>query len=76
MSNVPKSEFGNVIDSYKGSTGTLLNAAYTEEKYAISWTSPKTQIYELPTGVACISRFCVECLCFVVAVCASSSHSW
>ncbi len=35
-----------------GSTGGLLNAAETEEKYAITWTSKKSQAFELPTGGA------------------------
>tara|TARA_Y100001968_G_scaffold123240_1_gene112187 strand:- start:1235 stop:1663 length:429 start_codon:yes stop_codon:yes gene_type:complete len=37
-----------------GSTGGLLNAAETEEKYAITWTSPKEQAFELPTGGAAL----------------------
>ncbi|MDM7936269.1 MAG: photosystem I reaction center subunit II [Cyanobium sp. CZS 48M] len=35
-----------------GSTGGLLNSAETEEKYAITWTSGKDQVFELPTGGA------------------------
>ena len=35
-----------------GSTGGLLNSAETEEKYAITWTSKKSQAFELPTGGA------------------------
>ena len=35
-----------------GSTGGLLNAAETEEKYAITWSSSKSQAFELPTGGA------------------------
>ena len=35
-----------------GSTGGLLNAAETEEKYAITWSSTKAQAFELPTGGA------------------------
>ena len=34
------------------STGGLLNAAETEEKYAITWSSSKAQAFELPTGGA------------------------
>jgi len=41
-----------VFATYKGSTGTLLSAASTEEKYVIAWTSTKKQIFELPTGGA------------------------
>jgi photosystem I subunit II len=37
---------------YAGSTGGLLTKAETEEKYAITWTSPKAQVFELPTGGA------------------------
>lgn len=37
---------------WPGSTGGLLSAAYTEEKYAITWTSTKQQVFELPTGGA------------------------
>ncbi len=33
-----------------GSTGGLLTAAFTEEKYALTWTSPKQQVFEMPTG--------------------------
>ncbi|BAY63866.1 photosystem I reaction center subunit II [Calothrix brevissima NIES-22] len=37
---------------FAGSTGGLLSKAATEEKYAITWTSPKAQVFELPTGGA------------------------
>jgi photosystem I subunit 2 len=37
---------------FGGSTGGLLNKAAVEEKYAITWTSPKAQVFELPTGGA------------------------
>lgn len=39
---------------YGGSTGGLLSKADTEEKYAITWSSPKKQVFELPTGGAAI----------------------
>ena len=42
---------GNLPQSI-GSTGGLLNAAETEEKYAITWSSTKAQAFELPTGGA------------------------
>ena len=42
---------GNLPQSI-GSTGGLLNAAETEEKYAITWSSSKAQAFELPTGGA------------------------
>lgn len=35
---------------FGGSTGGLLTKAEVEEKYAISWTSPKQQVFEMPTG--------------------------
>ncbi|MHC5598621.1 MAG: photosystem I reaction center subunit II PsaD [Nostoc sp.] len=41
---------------FAGSTGGLLNKAVVEEKYAITWTSPKEQVFELPTGGAAIMR--------------------
>ncbi len=37
---------------FAGSTGGLLTKAIVEEKYAITWTSPKQQVFELPTGGA------------------------
>jgi photosystem I subunit 2 len=37
---------------FAGSTGGLLTKAIEEEKYAITWTSPKAQVFELPTGGA------------------------
>jgi photosystem I subunit 2 len=40
------------LPKYIGSTGGLLNSAETEEKYAITWTSPSAQAFELPTGGA------------------------
>ncbi len=36
------------------STGGLLNSAETEEKYAITWNSKKSQAFELPTGGAAL----------------------
>ena len=41
---------------FSGSTGGWLQAALSEEKYAITWTSPKEQIFEMPTGGAAIMR--------------------
>ncbi|HEY9828302.1 MAG TPA: photosystem I reaction center subunit II PsaD [Stenomitos sp.] len=35
---------------FGGSTGGLLTKAEVEEKYAITWTSPKEQVFEMPTG--------------------------
>jgi len=41
---------------FGGSTGGWLRAAEVEEKYAITWTSPKEQVFEMPTGGAAIMR--------------------
>jgi len=41
---------------YGGSTGGLLTKAKEEEKYAITWTSPKQQVFEMPTGGAATMR--------------------
>jgi photosystem I subunit 2 len=41
---------------FGGSTGGLLTKAEVEEKYAITWTSPKEQVFEMPTGGAAIMR--------------------
>ena len=39
---------------FGGSTGGLLTKAEIEEKYAITWTSGKEQVFEMPTGGAAI----------------------
>ncbi len=39
---------------FAGSTGGLLKAAEEEEKYAITWTGKKEQVFELPTGGAAV----------------------
>ncbi len=39
---------------FGGSTGGLLKKAQEEEKYAITWTSPKEQVFEMPTGGAAV----------------------
>ncbi len=41
---------------FGGSTGGLLSKAYEEEKYAITWTSPKEQVFEMPTGGTAVMR--------------------
>ncbi len=41
---------------FGGSTGGLLSKADVEEKYAITWTSPKAQVFEMPTGGAATMR--------------------
>lgn len=42
--------------TFGGSTGGWLRAAEVEEKYAITWTSTKEQVFEMPTGGAAIMR--------------------
>lgn len=50
----------NIIDlqmpspTFGGSTGGWLRAAEIEEKYAITWQSKQSQIFEMPTGGAAI----------------------
>ncbi|GAB4277484.1 MAG: photosystem I reaction center subunit II [Oscillatoriaceae cyanobacterium] len=39
---------------FGGSTGGMLTKALVEEKYAITWTSKKEQVFEMPTGGAAI----------------------
>ena len=39
-----------VSPKFGGSTGGWLQAAETEEKYAITWASKKEQIFEMPTS--------------------------
>ena len=41
---------------FGGSTGGLLSSAELEEKYAITWTSTKEQVFEMPTGGAAIMK--------------------
>ncbi len=41
---------------FGGSTGGLLTKAEREEKYVITWTSPKEQAFEMPTGGTAIMR--------------------
>tara|TARA_B100000683_G_scaffold167183_1_gene161100 strand:- start:17763 stop:18191 length:429 start_codon:yes stop_codon:yes gene_type:complete len=41
---------------FGGSTGGWLRAAETEEKYAITWTSKKEQIFEMPTSGSAIMQ--------------------
>lgn len=40
------------MPKFGGSTGGLLTKAFVEEKYAITWTSKKEQVFEMPTGGA------------------------
>ncbi len=44
------------VPLFGGSTGGLLTKAYEEEKYAITWTSPKEQVFEMPTGGSATMR--------------------
>jgi photosystem I subunit II len=44
------------IPVFGGSTGGLLKKAEVEEKYAMTWTSPKQQAFELPTGGTAIMQ--------------------
>lgn len=37
---------------FGGCTGGLLRKAEVEEKHAITWSSPKEQVFEMPTGGA------------------------
>lgn len=41
---------------FGGGTGGLLSKAEVEEKYAITWTSPKERVFEMPTGGAATMR--------------------
>ena len=45
-----------VSPKFGGSTGGWLQAAETEEKYAITWASKKEQISEIPTSGASIMQ--------------------
>ncbi|MEI6032127.1 MAG: photosystem I reaction center subunit II PsaD [Synechococcaceae cyanobacterium ELA739] len=49
---MPATALQGQLPKYIGSTGGLLNAAETEEKYAITWSSTQAQAFELPTGGA------------------------
>ena len=42
------------VPIFGGSTGGWLNSAETEEKYVITWSSPKEQIFEMPTAGAAL----------------------
>ena len=54
MENIINFEIPSPI--FQGSTGGWLRAAETEEKYAITWTSPKEQFFEMPTGGCAIMQ--------------------
>ena len=47
-------DLSGAMPKFGGSTGGLLTAAEVEEKYAITWTSSKEQVFEMPTGGAAI----------------------
>ena len=42
------------VPIFGGSTGGWLNSAETEEKYVITWSSPKEQIFEMPAAGAAL----------------------
>jgi photosystem I subunit II len=44
--------FNGSTPIFGGSTGGLLRAAETEEKYFITWNSKDEQVFEMPTGGA------------------------
>lgn len=47
-----KIQLAGKTPKFGGSTGGLLTKAEVEEKYAITWTSSKEQVFEMPTGGA------------------------
>jgi len=49
-----KITLSGTMPKFGGSTGGLLTKAEVEEKYAITWTSKKEQVFEMPTGGAAI----------------------
>lgn len=49
-----KATLSGATPLFGGSTGGLLTKAEVEEKYAITWTSKKEQVFEMPTGGAAI----------------------
>lgn len=51
---IPMTELSGQLPKFGGSTGGLLTKASIEEKYAITWTSSKEQVFEMPTGGAAI----------------------
>ena len=54
-----------VSPKFGGSTGGWLQAAETEEKYAITWASKKEQIFEMPTSGAAIMQKGVNYVLFL-----------
>ena len=47
-------ELTGTMPKFGGSTGGLLTKAFVEEKYAITWSSSKEQVFEMPTGGAAV----------------------
>ncbi|PSB03475.1 photosystem I reaction center subunit II PsaD [Merismopedia glauca] len=47
-----ESQLSGKAPNFGGGTGGLLSKAFLEEKYAITWNSPKEQVFEIPTGGA------------------------
>jgi len=52
VQGVPTTKPSGKTPIWGGSTGGLLASAYLEEKYLITWNSPKEQVFEMPTGGA------------------------
>jgi len=49
-------EFSGQTPIFGGSTGGLPMKAQDQEKYVITWTSLKEQVFEMPTGGSAIMR--------------------
>jgi photosystem I subunit II len=52
MSSFMAEKLTGTTPIFGGSTGGLLSKADVEEKYGITWTSAKQQVFEMPTGGA------------------------
>jgi photosystem I subunit 2 len=64
-----------VSPKFGGSTGGWLQAAETEEKYAITWASKKEQIFEMPTSGAAIMQKSQSSLSFKKRTVLSTGYS-
>merc|ERR1712113_450227 len=53
---LPKLDVTTPLPEFGGNTGGLLYTSEKEEKYAISWTGKKEQIFEMPTGGSAIMQ--------------------
>ncbi|MEL6137665.1 MAG: photosystem I reaction center subunit II PsaD [Cyanobacteria bacterium J06626_23] len=47
---ITSGDLSGAMPIFGGSTGGLLTKAEVEEKYAITWSSKKEQVFEMPTG--------------------------